>query len=384
MSVRAINYTVNENSVTPEASQWGGIQYENNATTVSYTLDEALKTKIQQNYPQGSTVVYRIDFDSPVAGYHPSENIEPTGDVIARDIPLAITISGEPFQSTLVITVLDSQLNEIGTFCSIPSRIYFNSVSREQYSEQELCDNISAMEQSVTDMHSQVLAAAESADVDAKAANSAMQRTEQAKVSLESGSEFIFLGGDAQSQVNIEIAVDGEMSATSENPVQNKVIAENLAAVEASNEGMQQQIDRLLSNGNGMQQQIDKLLRNGDVLWEEGGWYMISGQTAYLSQKISEQKTGIVLKFSDYDVENEQVRDWDYSYLFIPKNEVGANGLEVTYPYLHIYMAYAAAKVFTVYDDRILGSEANAAFGTGGTGITYDNRRRVLRKIFGV
>lgn len=228
MAVRTINYTVNENGVSPETSQWGGIQYENNATRVSYTLEQDFKEKIEQNYLGGQKFVYRIDFDSSVAGYQPSENIEEEDGVISRDIPLIITFSGEPFQSTLVITVLDDELNEIATFCSKPTRIYFNSISREQYSGEELTTSISAMEETVTKMYEQVLTSAADADNDAKTAHEAMLKTEQAKLSLESGSEIIFLGGDADSELNVEIAIDGALSETSENAVQNKVISNAL------------------------------------------------------------------------------------------------------------------------------------------------------------
>ncbi|MBR5011142.1 MAG: hypothetical protein IKY12_01140 [Clostridia bacterium] len=225
MAVRTINYTVNEKGVSPETSQWGGIQYENNATRVSYTLEQDFKEKIEQNYPGGQKLAYRIDFDSSVAGYQPSENIEEEDGVISRDIPLIITFSGEPFQSTLVITVLDDELNEIATFCSKPTRIYFNSISREQYSGEELTTSISAMEEVVTKMYEQVLTSAADADNDAKTAYEAMLKTEQAKLSLESGSEIIFLGGDADSKLNVEIAIDGALSETSENAVQNKAIS---------------------------------------------------------------------------------------------------------------------------------------------------------------
>lgn len=228
MAVRTINYTVNENGVSPETSQWGGTQYENNATRVSYTLEQDFKEKIEQNYLGGQKFVYRIDFDSSVAGYQPSENIEEEDGVISRDIPLIITFSGEPFQSTLVITVLDDELNEIATFCSKPTRIYFNSISREQYSGEELTTSISAMEETVTKMYEQVLTSAADADNDAKTAHEAMLKTEQAKLSLESGSEIIFLGGDADSELNVEIAIDGALSETSENAVQNKVISNAL------------------------------------------------------------------------------------------------------------------------------------------------------------
>ena len=228
MSVRKINYTVNENTVSPETSQWGGIQYENNATSVSYVLEPVLKEKLKTNYKLAQKSVYRIDFDSPVAGYQPSENIEPINEVITRDIPLMITMSGEPFQSTLVITLLDSEDNEVGTFYSKPARIYFDSVTREQYSEQDIAENLSAMEQSVSQMHSEVLESASLAESNAKVASDAMQKTLQAKLSLEGGAEIIFLGGDAQSQMNVEVAIDGSLSETSNNAIQNKAISNAL------------------------------------------------------------------------------------------------------------------------------------------------------------
>ncbi|MBO5725584.1 MAG: hypothetical protein J6S00_00805 [Clostridia bacterium] len=228
MSVRKINYTVEQNGVSPETSQWGGIQYENNATTVAYALEPSFAEKLKTTYDLAEKTVYRIDFDSPAAGYHPSENIMCENNVIARDIPLVITMSGEPFQSTLVITWLDGENNEIGTFYSRPSRIYFDSVAREQYAEQEMADNISALEETVDKKHSEVLDAASRVSADAAIANEAMQKTLQAKLALESGAEIIFLGGDAESQVTVEFAVDGSMSEISENAVQNRVIVNEL------------------------------------------------------------------------------------------------------------------------------------------------------------
>ena len=43
-------------------------------------------------------------------------------------------------------------------------------------------------------------------------------------VSLEDNTEWIFDGGDASGSVEIDLAIDGEMSDTSNNPVSNKVI----------------------------------------------------------------------------------------------------------------------------------------------------------------
>jgi hypothetical protein len=51
------------------------------------------------------------------------------------------------------------------------------------------------------------------------------KQTEEARLSFEQGTEFVFSGGDAESDLQAELIVDDELSETSENPLKNRAVA---------------------------------------------------------------------------------------------------------------------------------------------------------------
>ncbi len=235
---RTISYTVKDNCIVPSSPQWGGMQYENNATAVEYSLDADFLANIEEKFGSDIKLCYRIDFDSPVSGYHPSENLEIIDGKITRFIPETVTVGGEPFQTCLVITVIGAAGEEKATILGTPTRIYLSQVIRDEFTEQRSAANVSAAEQKVTELledtryfSAESEKSAEAAAAAAETAVAAEKKTEAAKVALEDGTEFIFLGGNAQSGINIEIAVDDSLSEISENPVQNKVVTAEIKAV---------------------------------------------------------------------------------------------------------------------------------------------------------
>lgn len=113
------------------------------------------------------------------------------------------------------------------------------------------------------------------------------------------------------------------------------------------------------------------------VLWD-GANYMNGAQTALLGEKVSDQLNGIVLVWSGYS--NGKVNNGGVHTQFIPKwcvEEMNGGGHAFVDSYRHIN------KYFYVYDDKIVGNNINGTKGTEG-GITYDNRRCVLRAVIGV
>ena len=81
MSVRTITYNFNGDSISPDTLQYGGVRYEDNATTVKFILDDEFKNKISDAF-YDAEIVYRIDFDGAVSGYNPSENIKENGGAV--------------------------------------------------------------------------------------------------------------------------------------------------------------------------------------------------------------------------------------------------------------------------------------------------------------
>ncbi len=145
MSVREINFTLDANGVKPESSQFGGMQFEDNATVVKYTIEDPYKEKIQQTYGEETTLLYRIDFNSMLVGYNPSENLSEEDGVVKRPIPLRVTMAGEQFQSVLLITVVDKDGNEIATISSPPSQIYLSAVSRDFAEDIKIFEGVSSL-----------------------------------------------------------------------------------------------------------------------------------------------------------------------------------------------------------------------------------------------
>jgi len=145
MSVREINFTLDADGVKPESSQFGGMQFEDNATVVKYTIEDPYKEKIQQTYGEETTLLYRIDFNSMLVGYNPSENLSEEDGVVKRPIPLRVTMAGERFQSVLLITVVDKDGNEIATISSPPSQIYLSAVSRDFAEDIKIGEGVSSL-----------------------------------------------------------------------------------------------------------------------------------------------------------------------------------------------------------------------------------------------
>ena len=112
---------------------------------------------------------------------------------------------------------------------------------------------------------------------------------------------------------------------------------------------------------------------------------MTEGHKITLSEKVSEQVSGIVLVFSRYA--NGAVADTNFSCHYIPKALVAAKtgvghmlimGASATFELM-------AAKYLYINDDTIAGHANNSSTGTSSTtGITYANNAFVLRYVIGV
>ena len=122
----------------------------------------------------------------------------------------------------------------------------------------------------------------------------------------------------------------------------------------------------------------------GKLLWS-GGLYMGAGQTATLSENVSDQRNGIVLVFSSYDVENSTANDYGYSYHFIPKYQATLlSGKGHSFILTDTgTLSYISVKYLYISDNAISGNANNTAIGTS-NGVTYANNRQVLRYVIGV
>lgn len=219
--------------------QWGGMQYEDNATEIVFDITDIAKENI----------LWRIDFDSATAGYDPSETLIAEGRngelCVARFIPYTMTRHGGEIQVTLVGTEIDEQGEAVAIAYTVPFFAFFTDVEQHEESEDKAAINISAAEKSALDSAQRAEDSAEEAQQSAEAAEIAKQKTEESIMALEAGSTIIFQGGNASSRFTVDIAVDDELSKASENPVQNRMVFERFEEQDKTDADLAAQIASL-------------------------------------------------------------------------------------------------------------------------------------------
>lgn len=156
--IREIKYTVLDDSgtqkISPSTKQWAGMQYENNATKVSFDITALVgggeDAKIKNP-------LCRIDFNSSSAGYDPDSALVPQNTegkyIISREIPIKYTQYGGEMQITAVVINLKDNSNTVTgnemVAYSFPVTVNFTAVKKDSLSQAEIVKNISALEQEV-------------------------------------------------------------------------------------------------------------------------------------------------------------------------------------------------------------------------------------------
>lgn len=129
-----------------------------------------------------------------------------------------------------------------------------------------------------------------------------------------------------------------------------------------------------------------RTIRNGETssyTYDSIGWYMDGAKTVLLEETVSSQQNGLILVWSYYD---KEPKDWSWNFTFIPKLFVVDNpsvGGMVTFMVNNATFGAAAVKYIYIKDDSIIGNDNNIAAGTGTSGIKYDNKKFVLRFVYG-
>ena len=121
------------------------------------------------------------------------------------------------------------------------------------------------------------------------------------------------------------------------------------------------------------------------LLWQ-GQNYMNASQTAYLTEKVSDQFSGIVLVFSNYDTSSGtgKVNNYDWHCFYIPKRLVELHeGTGHTFNMMSQAFGDIASKYLYISDTTITGNDVNTTNGTR-NGITYNNAKYVMRYVLGV
>ena len=160
-----------------------------------------------------------------------------------------------------------------------------------------------------------------------------------------------------------------------ENSVDIDQIKRNEEALGQNIENIELNIEQKEENVN--QQIID--LKTNKILWQDA-YFMNENQTANLSEKVSEQNTGIVLVFSAYS--DGEAHDYGWYEYFIPKTIVSLQpngGHSILIPDNDATYGVKAGKYLYVSDTQIRGSVNNV-----GTHGNLNNSSIVLRYVIGV
>jgi hypothetical protein len=122
---------------------------------------------------------------------------------------------------------------------------------------------------------------------------------------------------------------------------------------------------------------------SGKILWS-GAYYMTETHDIALSEKVSEQPSGIVLVFSRYA--DGKAGDYGFNSFFVSKAFIDAhNGVGSTFTLnSSALFGVMGAKYLYLHDDHIKGHVDNNKSGTSSSGITYNNAGFVLRYVIGV
>lgn len=141
--MRQIIITVNANGkVSPSVKQWGGVQYEHNATEVVFDYG-AIKNAFN------GAVSWRIDFDSAEAGFDAGGVVYPIAeaDTISRLIEQKFTRFGGDMTATLVGTETAPDGSGASKIvCSVSAIIYFTDAERHEETEGATFESLSEME----------------------------------------------------------------------------------------------------------------------------------------------------------------------------------------------------------------------------------------------
>lgn len=126
------------------------------------------------------------------------------------------------------------------------------------------------------------------------------------------------------------------------------------------------------------------LINNNQILWGPNFYYMNANHTINLSQKVSEQKNGIVLMWQAFV--DGKPQSYDFNYTFVPKHHTLVfPGSGVTCWLSNSSGNIVATKYVYVHNDKIVGNNVNDDGATKrASGITTTNNYWVLAYVLGV
>ena len=299
MFIRKINYTVTPDGITPLSLQRGGLQGEHNATGLIFNISSELLTKLSVLADVGNDIFYRFEAYTGTGLKNSTipKPLETDSGEVTLTYPLEhwLTRDGGNIRIYLIISAIENISNDTSAdIYTYPALIRLDAVPEAELTDGENYDSLATLSVEATRAAEAAETSAEEAEASAIAADQARTLTEEARLALENGAEFIFLGGDSESALNTDLIIDEELSDVSENPVQNRAVTEalnetleELANTKGTVGGLEQyigdvhnrvlaceeKVDELSSTVNGLPIPADYIVEQGyDGIWSYTKW----------------------------------------------------------------------------------------------------------------
>lgn len=229
MAVRKIEFTVSTDGIEPAVKQFAGVQGDHKATEVIFNIVPELYRNLTTQVTNGARLIYRFDGYDGEGGFKSSDTAELIETQLHYELEEWITRFGGIVKAVLVISVLRDDLTEMELF-SFPALLQLKNSPEGVETDGINRESMSTLAQVAKDSAN---TAVESAEV----AVEAQEKTEFARAALENGTVWVFDGGNAAGDVDldedgapdvnttdIKFVMDNEVSDSSENAVKNKVI----------------------------------------------------------------------------------------------------------------------------------------------------------------
>lgn len=233
MSVRKIEYVVSASGISPNVLQKIGVQGENKATELSFTLTDELYQQLQELKGNTGKVYYRFDINDSMGNTDRKSALELTNKTVNLLIENNITISGGNVTVYLIIDLINGNESKM-EFISFPAHLRLERKTDLDGGRKTLTE----MELNAVNAANLAVESKQKAENAAELAKNAKDLTLETALALEDGLTFIFNGGEltGDGQVDVDLVIDSELSEVSSNPVENKEVARNLKEKVEKNE----------------------------------------------------------------------------------------------------------------------------------------------------
>lgn len=218
MSIRVIHYDVTSEGISPAVRQKCGVQGDHNVTMLEFELSAPFYNSII-NEANGRHLVYRFEGYDSVGSKAATQFKDLNESVVKYSLENWLTENGGDIKVVLVISAMDA-LEE----SALAFELYTFPAVLSLYDRPD-GENVDVSNRTEVETLAEVARnAAAVADAAREAAITAQEKTEAAKAALEQGTEWVFNGGDATSNIELPTVIQSEVTENSKNAVSSSGI----------------------------------------------------------------------------------------------------------------------------------------------------------------